>query len=76
MASVTWIMKDILLIIHLALVLKILWDTSLYYETPPSFIIKAIIMRYFKFMRYLKVGILTVRCRCKYQASLITVPNK
>ena len=45
-------------IILLALVLKVLWDACLYYETPPSFIIKAVIMRYFKLMGYLKEAFL------------------
>ena len=38
--------------------MKVLWDACLYYETPPSFIIKAVIMRYFKLMGYLKEAFL------------------
>ena len=48
MVSITWIIKDMYIlpkIILLTIVLKVLWDATLYYETPPSFIMKVIIMR-------------------------------
>ena len=53
MASITRIMKDIL---YNNVIFKSIMGHCLYYETPPSFIMKVIIMKYFKLMNYVKLA--------------------
>ena len=55
MAYTTWIMKDILPNkSYSSISTEVILGRHLCYETPSPFIMKAIIMRYFKLMSYLK----------------------